>query len=69
MSCRVVRRDSFVPWFGRLLLHVLDHPHKAIIHVQLMMTVKEGGPRVVRYKIHLDALIGLEVDDILHDAC
>src|ERR1700723_2563871 len=49
-------------------LHVRDHPHKSIIHVQLMMTVEEGGTRVVRYKIHLNALIGFQVDYIFHDA-
>src|ERR1700722_9980542 len=32
------------------------------------MTVEEGGTRVVRYKIHLNALIGFQVDYIFHDA-
>ena len=32
------------------------------------MTVEESRPRVVCYKIHLYALIGLEVDYIFHDA-
>src|SRR5207249_8157268 len=38
-------------------LHIVEQAHESEIHVQLLMTMKQCQPRIVRHKIHFHFLI------------
>jgi hypothetical protein len=45
----------------------MDHRHETIIHVQLLVAVKESRAGIVRREIHLDLLSGGHNDHVFHE--
>ena len=48
-------------------LRVIEQRHKSEVHVQLLMTVKQGPAGIIGHKVDFHFLVSAEHDDILHD--
>src|SRR3979490_2402562 len=67
---RTLHTLTFGPISGvhfKLALRVIEKRHESEVHMQLLMTVKQGPTGIVGHKIHFDLLVAAQHDDILHD--
>src|SRR6185437_8330057 len=59
------RRVIIILW---LHLHVVEQAHETVVHMQLLVAMEEGRPRVACDEVHLDLLVAADHDNILHHA-
>jgi hypothetical protein len=51
-----------------ITLHIIKQRHKSKIHVQLLVTVKQGQARIIRYEIHFRRLVAAQHQHVFHHA-
>jgi hypothetical protein len=51
-----------------ITLHIIKQRHKSKIHVQLLVTMKQRQPRIIRHKIHFRRLVAAQHHHVFHHA-
>jgi hypothetical protein len=65
----IFTRESRIAFLLRSRLpDVVKQCHEAIIHVELLMAMEQGQPRIVGYEVDFRLLIPAKHDHIFHDA-
>src|SRR6266487_3603267 len=49
-------------------LYIVEERHETVVHVQLLVTVEEGQPRIISNKVYLGFLVSAQHQNIFQDS-